>query len=107
MVEYKRVNKPTARKMYNSGYSIQLLPCKVNSFMVFDKNYKGFIIPVLISSETSSHSENKFDRTVNDFEYYNCNSQMGYYAHYYVSNEDFNKYNELGGKNNGIEKENN
>ena len=32
---------------------------------------------------------------------------MGYYAHYYVSNEDFNKYNELGGKYNGIEKENN
>ena len=95
MVDYKRVNKPTARKMYNSGYSIQLLPCKVNSFMVFDKNYKGFIIPVLISSETSSHSENKFDRTVNDFEYYNCNAELGYYSHYFVKEHDIETYNQL------------
>ena len=38
MVSYKKVTKPTARKLFNSGTPVYLLPSKVNSFMVFDKN---------------------------------------------------------------------
>ena len=33
MVNYKRVNKATARKLYNYGCDI---PCKVNDSLVYD-----------------------------------------------------------------------
>lgn len=92
MVSYKKINKPTARKMYNSGYDIMLLPCKVNAFIVFDKNYRGFVQPVTFNIKTCTYNTNRFDRSVNDYEYYNCNSEMGYYSHYYVSEKDYNKY---------------
>ena len=90
MVNYKRVNKPTARKMYNIGSSILLLPCKVSD-KVLD-NTHPWIKPVEISILTSENEENQFDRSVNSYEYYNCNSELGYYAQYYVSLEDLEMY---------------
>lgn len=78
---FKRVNKPTARKMYNLGEEIYLLPCKVPMRTYPDSS---FIQPVKISKATSTTNANHFDRTVNEFEYYNCNAELGYYAHYYV-----------------------
>ena len=67
MVSYKKVTKPTAQKLFNSGTPVYLLPSKVNDFRVFDKNYKGFIQPVVISYK-EDRGENQFDRTVNEFE---------------------------------------
>lgn len=86
---YKRVNKPTARKMYNHGCSISLLPCKINESALYGSY--SFIKPVTINILDCKHDSNKFDRTVNDFEYYNCNAESGYYAHYYVTIDDFIK----------------
>ena len=91
MVSYKKVTKPTARKLFNSGTPVYLLPSKVNAFMVFDNNYKGFIQPVVISYK-EDRGENQFDRTVNEFEYYNCNSEMGYYAHYFIKEQEETKH---------------
>ena len=87
MVSYKKVTKPTARKLFNRGVEVYLLPSKVNAFIVFDKNYEGFIQPVVISHKEDG-GENQFDRTVNEFEYHNCNSEMGYYAHYYIKEQE-------------------
>ena len=94
-MNYKRINKPTARRMFNKGYSVQLLPCKVseNVFKVSKEYYIG-VLPTEISLSTSSQEANHFDRTVNEYEYYNCNAELGYYAHYYVSEEDYAKYEE-------------
>lgn len=85
MVNYKRVNKPTARKMYNCGITILLLPCKVR----FDNEW---VKPYSMSLMTSEETENRFDRAVNTYEYYNCNAELGYYASYYVTEEDLDKY---------------
>lgn len=95
MVSYRQINKPTARKLYDEGEYIYLLPCRVNSFIVFDRNYKGFVQPVMICKDTSDDTENKFDRAVNAYEYYNCNSQMGYYAHYFIKENKEEKVNEV------------
>lgn len=80
MATYNRVNKAVARKEYYSGKEIYLFACKV--LPVF--NGDGIIQPVVISLDTSGDANNQFDRAVNSFEYYNCNSEMGYYAHYYI-----------------------
>lgn len=92
MVNYKRITKPNARKMYNKGYDILLLPCKVNDNVVDSKN--PWVKPVTINIKTCQYDANKFDRTVNNYVYYNCNVELGYYAHYFVSEEDYNKYKE-------------
>lgn len=89
MANYKRVNKPTARKMYNHGSSILLLPCKVSDSAVDGSHH--WVKPVTINISDCKHDANKFDRTVNDYEYYNCNAELGYYALYFVSINDFIK----------------
>lgn len=85
MANYKRVNKPTARKMFNHGCSILLLPCKV-------KFENEWIRPYSMSLMTSEETENRFDRAVRTYEYFNCNAELGYYASYYVSEEELDKY---------------
>lgn len=81
-MEHIKINKPTARKMFRQGFSIFLLPCKV-------RKDNGFINLLEINSFISVDT---FDRTVMDFEFYNCNAELGYYAHYYVAKEDLEKY---------------
>ena len=90
MVSYKRVIKPLARKMYNCGISVLLIPCRVNESVLTNKD--SIIQPVTISILDSDSDINRFDRAVNNFEYYNCNADLGYYSHYYVSEEDYNNY---------------
>ena len=87
--DYRRIAKPTARKMYNQGYVIELLPCFVSDSVMTKKLW---ISPVAISIKDSNYTENSFNREVRDFEYYNCNSELGYYAHYFVSIDDYFKY---------------
>lgn len=92
MANYKRVNKATARKMYNHGCSILLLPCKVRESAIYDSTSSNlWVRPCEINIIESSSFENKFDMAVNNFEYYNCNAELGYYAHYYVTIEDITK----------------
>ena len=90
MDSYKKVNKPTARKMYNSGLSVFLLPCKCR-FPDSDSQF-SWVLPIEINMFTTEESENKFDRSVNSFEYYNCNAELGYYASYYVTEQDYSSY---------------
>lgn len=91
MVNYKRINKPIARKMYNHGCHILLLPCKVNDSLVYDYPNQ-WIRPTVINISKCTECSNKFDRTINEYEYYNCNAELGYYAHYFVSEEDYKDY---------------
>ena len=88
-MSYKRINKPTARKMYNHGCDILLRPCKVNDSVV--EGNHPWVKPGTINIEECKHDSNKFDRTVNEYEYYNCNAELGYYSHYFVTVEDFIK----------------
>ena len=92
-MSYKRVNKPTARRMFNKGYNIKLIPCKVSYVAIYTEGNEWFT-PITICITDSKEDSNKFDRAVNEYEYYNCNAELGYYAHYYVSEEDYAKYEE-------------
>lgn len=85
-MSYKRVNnKGTARKMYRSGITVLLIPCKIR----FDNDW---IKPLPISILDKDVGLDTFDHRVNSFIYYSCNHKCGYYPHYYVSEEDFEKY---------------
>lgn len=90
---YRQVNKPTARKMYNRGYGISVLPCKISLRRLSGTYDYDWIQLIEIPKQIEGQYEvSKFDRSVREFEYYNCNAELGYYAHYYVLEEDYNKY---------------
>ena len=92
---YEKVNKPIARKMYDRGYEILLLPCKVSSSVLTRTPHDyDWILPVTINKYNCDHKVNKFNRTVLQYESYNCNAELGYYAHYYVLEEDYKKFKE-------------
>ena len=82
---FKRINKIQARKRYESGKSVFLLPCNVAPNSIWIK-------PIRIK-DTSNEFDfmpewDLFDSKVNAFEYYNCNSELGKYASYYIKEDN-------------------
>jgi hypothetical protein len=73
-LNYTRINKPEARKLYNLGRPIVVLPCKANPNS-----------PWFSNSTVSKESGRDFDTLVNEFIYYNCNtSELGRRPAFYV-----------------------
>ena len=70
-----KIRKNKARKLFNEGYELIIIPCNCSPNGVW---FKGFRI-------CKTNLENSdFDRLINEFEYYNCNSELGRYTHYYI-----------------------
>ena len=73
-LNYNRINKSEARKLYNLGKPIMILPCNANPNS-----------PWFSNSMISKESGRDFDALVNEFIYYNCNtSELGRYPAFYV-----------------------
>lgn len=70
----ERVSKRTARWHYNNGEPIILLPVKCYTEMFAFETKENY------------NKVKDFDQLVNEFEYYNCNHECGYYAAFYVVN---------------------
>jgi hypothetical protein len=81
--EFLRVNRTKAERLYNEGYTVYLLPCKVRP----DFN-AAFILPYDINIKVWQAHESqpsKFDNIVNYYHYYNCNyEETGKYIAFYV-----------------------
>lgn len=76
---YMKVSRPIARRLfYNRGHDVYIIPCK----MRFDNIY---LSPLKINNESGY----RFEHLVNDYEYYNCNAETGYYCSFYVLEKDY------------------
>lgn len=76
---YKRVNKTTARKLFNEGHTIGFIPCNANPHSAWT--------PVVFRDKHDPDCGNdlNFDKFVNSFEYYNCQyNELGKYTNFYV-----------------------
>ena len=72
---YTRINKREARKLYNLGRTITVLPCKANPNSPWFSN----------STVSKESTDKDFDALVNEFTYYNCNtSELGHRPAFYV-----------------------
>ena len=84
---WKRISKRTARKHYSEGKDVYLLPCNFNPENVWQapalmKKPQEEVYPIFTECDY-------FNKSVNTFENYNCgDKERGYYAAYYVRNED-------------------
>ena len=70
-IECVKLQKRTARNLYNLGVDITLHPCKLRSG---------------VADYTVNNSSGRdFDALINEYEFYNCNlNETGKYAAYYV-----------------------
>ena len=69
-----KVDKRTARKEYDNGNTIYLLPSKAAPGSVW-------ITPVAVSNK----SNRNFDTVINEYTYYNCNKETGLRVNYYIN----------------------
>ena len=76
---YYRITKHTAKKLFAQGHTLIIAPSKANMNYIFQTwaimQYNGI---------DGTTPEQDFERITNSFEYYNCNSQMGYHAKYFA-----------------------
>ena len=75
--ELDRLDKRAARKAFNSGAEIMVIPCKCNPENAFI-NFGVWV------SKNEMSDDYDFDQFVNAFEFYNCNPETGRYASYYA-----------------------
>lgn len=91
--DFERIPKHIARRMYNRGYSVYLLQCNVSKAV-----YEGvphdydWLEPIEVNKYTCIFDLNKFDRSIREYVKANCSASLGYYPHYYVTDEDYNNY---------------
>ena len=81
MIQYPgRLTKKQARKLFNEGSPVLIVPCRCSPFD-FSGRYSRYsaVAHKLIMSEDYQD----FDKFVNAFEYYNCNPELGRYAAFY------------------------
>lgn len=68
-------SKSVARKLYNKGVSVYILPCKMR---VDNKWNKPLCLPKYLD----------FDKIIDEYEYYNCNNEVGTYCKYFKESEE-------------------
>ena len=83
---YVRVAKPMARKLYNKGLTLWLIPNHVR--FNFDAQW---VRPRSMSNRDSGYQSHAFDARVREYEWYNCCAELGTYSRFYVRKEDLTK----------------
>ena len=71
----KRITMTQARKLYNKGTKIYLMPSKAVPGSIW-------ILPTRISM--IDHNPKAFDSEVNAYRYYNCTAETGKRVHFYI-----------------------
>lgn len=76
---YKKLTKPTARKLFNSGKEIIVIRNKCGLGSIFQS-----VINLSNYDEIDKKGPNLFDVIINNFEDYNHESELGNYTHFYI-----------------------
>ena len=73
---YVRISKQKARRLYDNGENIYLLPCKVSPASEWIRPYQA---------NDYLEYQRSFDRVLASFEYYNCQyNELGKYPAFYI-----------------------
>lgn len=66
---YKTISITTARKLFNAGHKVGIVPCNVNEYHFFG----GWHLAMwLDKSRHEGEYGNDFDSIVNNYKWYNC-----------------------------------
>ena len=70
----QKVQKRTARKIYNTGGVVWLQACRMRQGNI----WTGDGYPI------RNGDGDEFDKIINNFEYYNCDAERGKYTSFYI-----------------------
>lgn len=100
----KRVNKRQALKAWCNGQEVGLLPCNARPGSIwisvswhnpivwrenkFNNDDTGHTAYWKDLYHTDNADEANFQSLINDFTYYNCNYETGYYPHFYLKENE-------------------
>ena len=79
--ELERVNKTTARKLYNAGRDVLFIPCKLNP----ENNF--YCLGIWQNKELAGQYET-FEKLLNAYEFYNCRPDTGKYTAFYIKKSE-------------------
>lgn len=81
---YKRISKTRARRAWDESKPFAMCPCNLSP--VYGCHlFLTFINPADNKNETYTALNPDFDRTINEYEWYNCNnSETGKYTAFYM-----------------------
>lgn len=68
---YEKINKSSARKLYDNNIPVLIIPCKCSPLASW------------LTGCEMIKNERSFDAFVNEFTYYNCCYELGYYPAFY------------------------
>lgn len=71
-----KITKAKAKQLYEKGKDIYLIPSKIRLGAM------GYPIKVNIAT-----TQTTFDKCINSFFYYNCNTETGKVVHYYIQDK--------------------
>lgn len=77
--KYARIRKDIARKLFSQGRIIYLTPSKIVA-----TDSSPWIKPYPINNRAGGD----FDDLVNNFEFYNCCWELGYYTSFWINGEE-------------------
>ncbi len=77
--KYKRIRKDVARRLFNRGRIIYLTPSNIAAC-----DSGPWIKPYPINNRAG----HDFDSIVNNFEFYNCCWELGYYTNFWIKEEE-------------------
>ena len=76
---YKKITKPTARKLFYSDKEIIIIRNKCGIGSIFQSTAKLSDFDIM-----DRNKPDLFDVIVNSFEYYNHEAELGNYTHFYT-----------------------
>lgn len=77
-ITIKQVQKRTAKKLYEQGVTIYVQSSNFAPFGLWSSCYD-------FNKDRMVEGYDTFESTINSFEYYNCDSERGNYASFYIA----------------------
>ena len=77
--EARRVERRKAKKFYDEGKRIWILPEKANPGSLMFEGSSPFV---------KTEDKRSFEKLVNEYSFYNCNKELGTYVKYFVAEND-------------------
>lgn len=82
---YKQIQRRTAEKLFYQGKQINIIACNANPNSPWINGFYELSIDLLSKHDDYvAKYDNNFAIHVNNYEYYNCNAELGRHANCYI-----------------------
>ena len=85
---YKQIQKRTAKRIFDNKKTVYVISCNANPNSPWINGFYALGWDELLKHDDFiPEYDFDFEKRVNEYEYYNCNSELGNYSHFYIISE--------------------